>query len=106
MRNCFVSAEAIPLYAAAARGAPQRTDLVVTFSNRAAYLGMAEIAIEAVAALGPAQWSRVAWLHEEAGHPELARAWYRKAVGIDPRRRTRAPRSRRGSRRPAATRAD
>jgi hypothetical protein len=85
MRNCFVSAEAIPLYAEAARRAPQRVEIVVTFSNRAAYLGMAEISLDAVAALGPAHWSRLAWLHEEAGHPDLARTWYRKAVDRNPR---------------------
>jgi tetratricopeptide (TPR) repeat protein len=85
MRNCFLFAEAIPLYAEAARLAPGDAKIALTFADRATYLYMPEIAIDAVAALGPRYWSRLAWLHERAGQTELAKSYYRKALDRDPR---------------------
>ena len=85
MRNCFVSAEAIPLYAEAARAAPRDATIAVTFSRRADYLYMPEVAIEAVARLGPAYGTRVAWLYERAGEPGLAREHYETALARNPR---------------------
>jgi tetratricopeptide (TPR) repeat protein len=85
MRNCFVSAEAIPLYAEAARGAPHDPTIVLTYADRASYLFMPKIAIEAVAGLGPEHWTSLAWLYESAGERALAREYYAKALRRDPR---------------------
>ena len=85
MRNCFLFAEAIPLYAEAARLAPGDATIALTFADRASYLYLPEIALDAVAALGPRYWSRLAWLHERAGQTELAKSWYQKALDRDPR---------------------
>jgi tetratricopeptide (TPR) repeat protein len=85
MRNCFVSAEAILLYAEAAEAAPHDATIVLTYSDRASYLFMPEIAIDAVAGLGPEYWTRVAWLYESAEKPELALEYYEKALDHNPR---------------------
>ncbi len=85
MRNAFLFAEAIPLYAEAARLAPHDAEVVLTFSERADYLYMAGVAAPAVAALGPPYWSRAAWLYERAGDPERAREYYEKALTHNPR---------------------
>jgi tetratricopeptide (TPR) repeat protein len=85
MRNCFVFAEALPLYAEAAEAAPWDVTIVLTFADRAAYTFMHAAAIEAVAGLGPRHWSRVAWLYEAAGEPALARDYYEKALAHDSR---------------------
>jgi tetratricopeptide (TPR) repeat protein len=85
MRNVFLFAEAIPLYAEAARLAPQDAEVVLTFSERADYLYMSGIAAPAVAGLGPSYWSRAAWLYERAGEPERAREYYEKALSHNPR---------------------
>jgi tetratricopeptide (TPR) repeat protein len=85
LRNCFVSAEAISLYAEAAEATPPEPRFVTTFAERAASLGMAAAAIPAVARLGPAHASRLAWLYERSGEPELARAAYRRALDWNPR---------------------
>jgi len=85
MRNVFLFAEAIPLYAEAARLAPHDTPVVLTFSERADYLQMPEIAVDAVLGLGPPYWSRAAWLYERAGQPALAQSYYEKALDRNPR---------------------
>jgi len=85
MRNCFLFAEAIPFYADAARAAPLDATIVLTYSDRAEYLFMPEVAVEAVVGLGPSYWSRAAWLYERAGEPDVARAWYEKALAQNPR---------------------
>jgi tetratricopeptide (TPR) repeat protein len=85
MRNVFLFAEAIPLYAEAARTSPRDAEVVLTFSERADYLYMPGVAVEAVAALGPPYWSRAAWLYERAGDPERARDYYEKALSHNPR---------------------
>lgn len=84
MRNCGITAEAIPLYAEAARLAPDDPDIVLTYADRAVYFYMPEIAVEAVLGLGPAYWSRAAWLYERAGEAELAREYYEKALDHNP----------------------
>lgn len=85
MRNAFLFAEAIPLYAEAARRAPRDATTVLTFSDRADYLYMPEIAVDAVVGLGPPYWSRAAWLYERAGEPALAQQYYEKALAHNPR---------------------
>ena len=85
MRNCFISAEAIPLYAQAAQGAPQDEEVVLTYADRASYLYMPIIAVDAVAGLGPAHWTSVGWLYEGAGERALAREYYAKALDRNPR---------------------
>ncbi len=85
MRNCFVAAEALPLYAEAAEAAPHDAEIVITFSDRADYLYMPEVAVDAVARLGPAYYDRVAWLYEHGGERALAREYYAKALDHNPR---------------------
>ena len=85
MRNSFVSAEAIPLYAEAARLAPRNAKVVLTFADRANYLFMSKIAIDAVAGLGPDYFTSLAWQYESAREPARAREYYRKALDRNPR---------------------
>jgi tetratricopeptide (TPR) repeat protein len=85
MRNCFVSAEAIPLYAEAAQAAPHDATIVLTYADRASYLYMPIIAVDAVAGLGPEYWDSVGWLYEGAGERALAREYYAKALDRNPR---------------------
>ena len=84
MRNCFVSAEALPLYAEAAAAAPHDPAIVLTFAARANYMYMPQIAIDAVKGLGPKYWTRVGWMYENAREPALAREYYQKALDRDP----------------------
>ena len=85
MRNCFVSAEAIVLYAQAARARPHDPRYVLTFAERATNLGMAEAAIDAVAGLGPAYSRNLGWLYELVGEREQAREAYRAALAWNAR---------------------
>lgn len=85
MRNCFVSAEAIPLYAEAARLEPRDAKIVLTFADRAIYMFMPKIAFDAVAGLGPERWTNLAYLYEHAGERELAREYYQRALDRNPR---------------------
>lgn len=85
MRNCFVSAEAIPAYAEAAAAAPRDATVVLTYADRAAYLYMPEIAADAVAGLGPDYFTKVGWLYESAGKRERAREYYAKSLKLHPR---------------------
>jgi hypothetical protein len=85
MRNCFLSAEAIVLYAEVARGEPPNVRYVVTFAERAVNLGMPEAAIDAVARLGPSHASHLGWLYERAGQRGLARQSYARALAWNPR---------------------
>jgi len=85
MRNCFVSAEAISLYAELANETPPDPRHVVVFSERAVNLGMAEAAIPSVARLGPAHASRLGWLYELSGNDDLAIQQYRRALDSNPR---------------------
>jgi tetratricopeptide (TPR) repeat protein len=84
MRNCFISAEAIPLYAEAARAAPSDSKIVLTYARRAGYLYMPIIAADAVAGLGPSYWTELAFLYESSGERELARQYYAKALDRNP----------------------
>jgi uncharacterized protein len=85
MRNCFLSAEAIVLYAELASADPPSERHIVAFAERAANLGMPEAALAAVARLGLAHASRLAWLYERAGERDLAREHYRRALARSPR---------------------
>ena len=85
LRNCGVSAEAIPRYAEAARGAPHDESIVLMYAQRASYFYLPQIAAEAVSGLGPRHFTRAAWLYESGGERELARAYYRKALDFDER---------------------
>ncbi|MEX2205273.1 MAG: TPM domain-containing protein [Myxococcota bacterium] len=85
MRNCFVSAEAMPLYAEAAQLEPRNAKIVLTFADRAIYMFMPKIALDAVAGLGPEYWTNLAYLYEHAREPALAREYYQKAVDRNPR---------------------
>jgi len=87
MRNCFVSAEAIPAYAEAAQAAPRDARIVLTYADRASYLYMPEIAATAVAGLGPEYFTKVGWLYESGGMRERARDYYAKALAHDARDR-------------------
>jgi hypothetical protein len=85
MRNCFVSAEALPLYAEAAKLAPHDPTIVFTFADRASYMYMPIIAADAVAGLGPRYFTKAGWLYETADEKSLARSYYAKALDHDPR---------------------
>lgn len=85
LRNCFLSAEALSLYAEAAGAAPPNPHYVATFAARAANLGMPEAALEAAARLGPAHASLLAWLYEQAGERARAREHYARALAWNAR---------------------
>jgi len=87
MRNCFVSAEAMSLYEAAALADPPEPKYAVRFAQRAVDMGMPEAAIEAVKRLGPAYAAHLGWLYEHAGERALAREQYRAALARNPRDR-------------------
>jgi tetratricopeptide (TPR) repeat protein len=82
MRNCFVSAEAMPLYQEAAEADPR---YVVVFAQRASFMGMAEAALPLVLGRGPSHARWAAWLYERAGERELAREQYLRAVAWNSR---------------------
>jgi tetratricopeptide (TPR) repeat protein len=84
MRNCWVTPEAISLYAEAAAAAPDEVHFVTTLADRASYLGMPEIAIEPLKRLGPAAFLRVGWAYERSGQSEDAGDYYRRALARDP----------------------
>lgn len=85
MRNCFISAEAMPLYAEAAKLAPTDENIVLTYAQRASYMYMHIIAAPAVAGLGPAYFTKAAWLYEMGGEKSLAREYYEKALAENSR---------------------
>jgi tetratricopeptide (TPR) repeat protein len=85
MRNCFVSAEAMSLYAELANQAPPDARYVTVFAERAVNMGMARAAIPAVARLGPSHATRLAWLYELSDEDELAVQHYRRALDWNPR---------------------
>lgn len=85
LRNCWDTVDAMPLYAEAARLAPGEWRIAGVLAERAAYLGMPELAIPAVSALGPRAAATLGWLHERAGRRDEARVHYESAVarGVD-----------------------